>query len=118
MSRNPTDHAALIARALATQGGHLFIGYYGAILHHGHCRTSGFDPDIMKAACVATGLLVIDTRAADFAAAARVTIGGPMVAVGCLPDPAPWHALAYAPLEQVAEAYRAAGAEVLNCHAP
>lgn len=118
MSRTAPDHAADIAQALATEGGHLFIGHYGAILHHGHCRTSGFDPDIMKAACAAAGLPVIDTRVADFAAAARVTIGGPMVAVGGPPDPAPWHALAYAPLEQVAEAHREAGAEVLNCPGP
>ena len=114
MSRTAADHAVDIAQALATEGGHLFIGHYGATLHHGQYRTSGFDPDVMKAACAAAGLPVIDTRAADFIAAARVTIGGPMVAVDCSPDPEPWHALTCAPLEHVAEAYRAAGAEVLN----
>ena len=39
----------------------------------------------MKAACAAAALPVIDTRAGDFIAAARVTIGGPMVAVDCSP---------------------------------
>ena len=68
----------------------------------------------MKAACAAAALPVIDTRAGDFIAAARVTICGPMVAVDCSPDPEPWHALTCAPLEHVAEAYRAAGAEMLN----
>lgn len=37
-----------------------------------------------------------------------------MTAVGRDPDPAPLSALAYAPLHAVANAYRAAGAEVLN----
>ena len=39
---------------------------------------------------------------------------GAMVAVGRPPDPAPWHALSFAPLDRVAAAYREAGAEVLN----
>jgi hypothetical protein len=37
---------------------------------------------------------------------------GPMVAVGEEPSPRPYHALSYAPLIEVATAYRAAGAEV------
>ncbi len=38
----------------------------------------------------------------------------PMIAVGHAADESPWHALSYVPLRIVAEAYRAAGAEVLN----
>jgi hypothetical protein len=37
-----------------------------------------------------------------------------MVAVGEEPSSPPYHALAYAPLAVVLEAYRAAGAEVFN----
>lgn len=72
----------------------------------------------MKNACAAARLPVIDTRTAVFVAAARVTIGGPMVAVGCSPDPAPWHALAYAPLEQVAEAYVKLARRCSTCPRP
>ena len=43
MSRTAPDHVADTAQALATEGGHLFIGHYGAILQHGHSRTS--DPE-------------------------------------------------------------------------
>lgn len=109
------DDVGYIARALTTGGGHLSIGHYGATLHFGEgCRLSGFDLEAMKAACVTAGLPVIDTRSADFGAAARVAISGAMVAVGRPPDPAPWHALSFAPLVEVAAAYREAGAEVLN----
>jgi hypothetical protein len=37
-----------------------------------------------------------------------------MVAVGHAADPAPHHWLSYAPLAEVAESYRAIGAEVFN----
>jgi hypothetical protein len=37
-----------------------------------------------------------------------------MIAVGEPPSPPPYHALSYAPLDIVAAAYRAAGAEVWN----
>ena len=43
-----------------------------------------------------------------------VLIGAPMIAVGQAPDPAPWHAFSYAPLEVVFRRYAAAGAHVSN----
>ncbi|MEX0408747.1 hypothetical protein ABGN05_24180 [Aquibium sp. LZ166] len=44
----------------------------------------------------------------------NLTLGGPLVAVGREPAPAPWHGLSYAPLQAVAIRYAAAGAEIWN----
>jgi hypothetical protein len=44
----------------------------------------------------------------------RIAVRGPIVAVGEESSPQPYHALSYAPLVEVASAYRAAGAEVFN----
>jgi hypothetical protein len=44
----------------------------------------------------------------------RLAVHGPMVAVGEEASPPPYHALSFAPLGVVAQAYRAAGAEVFN----
>jgi hypothetical protein len=68
----------------------------------------------MKAACVAAGLPIIDSRMIDFDTALDLAVKGPMIAVGEAPSPQPWHSLAYAPLTYVAGLYRAAGAEVIN----
>ena len=121
MTHHP-DYSAEIALALATPGGHLSIGRGGASLHSVHYRYttpatatySGMNPDAIKPLAIAAGLLVIDSRAADFAAVAHLAINGPMVAVGRDPDPAPYGSFSYAPLAVIATAYRAAGAEVYN----
>ena len=78
------------------------------------CRLSGYECEAVKAAAIAAGLPVIDSRAVAFEAVAALAIGGPMVAVGEPASPAPWHSLSYAPLAYVAQAYREAGAEVFN----
>jgi hypothetical protein len=110
-----TDYDAYIVRALATAGGHLSIGRGGFSLHFGRgAHLSGYECETVKAACIAAGLPVIDSREVEFAAAARLAINGPMIAVGEPPSPPPYHALAYAPLSLVAAAYRAAGADVVN----
>jgi hypothetical protein len=44
----------------------------------------------------------------------RLAVRGPMVAVGEEASAPPYHALSFAPLFVVAQAYRAAGAEVFN----
>ena len=104
-----------IARALATAGGHLAIGRGGFTLHYDRgCRLSGYDVERIKAACISAGLPVIDSREVPFEEVCRLAIGGPMVAVGEKPDAAPWNALAFVPLQVVADAYRAAGAQVVN----
>ncbi len=114
MDAEPQE-AANIARALATPGGHLSIGHAGNTLHFGDgCNRHGDDDDRMKALCVAAGLPVIDSRQVPFAVFAEIVMRGPMVAVGRLADPPPWHALAVAPLDHVASLLRAAGAEVIN----
>jgi hypothetical protein len=59
-------------------------------------------------------LPVIDSRMVVFEDVVRAAVPGPMVAVGEEPSPQPYHALSYAPLVEVASAYRAAGAEVFN----
>lgn len=109
------DHDDIIARALATQGGHLALGRGGFCLHFAWGSTlSGYGCEPIKAAAVAAGLPVIDSRRIDFEAVVKLAVHGPMVAVGRTPDPKPWHALSSVPLEIVAEAYARAGAEVWN----
>lgn len=109
------DDRGLIARAFATVGGHLAIGRGGYTLHYDRgCRLSGYDVEPIKAACIAAGLPVIDSREVPFEVVVKLAVGGPMVAVGEEPDAAPWHALAFVPLRVVAEAYGQAGAEVHN----
>lgn len=109
------DNDGRIAHALATVGGHLAIGRGGFKLWYDWgCRLSGYDVEPMKAACIAAGLPVIDSREVPFEEVCRLAVGGPMIAVGEAPGEPPFRALSYAPLAVVAAAYRAAGAEVLN----
>ena len=116
--RDRDGYDAYIAQALATEGGHLSVGRGGFCLRFGPgASLSGYDPEAVKAACIAAGLPVIDSRMVAFETVARLAICGPMVAVGAPASPPPWHALSYAPLRAVAEAYRAAGAEVVNLDA-
>jgi hypothetical protein len=110
-----SDYESWIARALATEGGHLSIGRGGFGLYYDRgAHLSGYDCETVKAACIAAGLPVIDSRRVDFAVVARLAINGPMTAVGEPSSPPPYHAFSYAPLAVVAAAYRAAGAEVWN----
>lgn len=107
--------AARIRRALAIEGGHLYVGHNGYSLYFGDgCSLSGYDAEAIKAACLACGLPVIDCRAVPFGAVWTIETRGPMTAVGRAADPEPWHALASAPLDYVADLYRAAGAEIAN----
>jgi hypothetical protein len=108
------DHSEAIARALATQGGHLFIGRGGFSLHYENGWLSGYACEAVKAAAITAGLPVIDSRKVDFGKVAELSIRGPMIAVGRPADPPPWEALSYAPLVAVAEAYARAGADVCN----
>ena len=108
------DHAEYIARAHATEGGHLAVGQGGATLYFDRGWLSGCIPDEIKAEAVDAGLPVIDSRGLPFEAAWALAVRGPMVAVGQPPSEPPFHALSYAPLAVVADAYRQAGAEVLN----
>src|SRR5712692_3314876 len=101
-----------ISSALRTEGGHLSIGRGGFTLYYARgARLSGYDCESIKACCIAAGLPVIDSRMVAFEAVVRLAVGGPMTAVGEDPSPQPYHALSYAPLAVVADAYRAAGAE-------
>ncbi len=120
MSLNPSispagEHDEVIARALATEGGHLAIGRGGYTIWFARSsRQSGYDCETIKAAAVAAGLPVIDSRRVAFDTAARLAISGPMIAVGEPPSPPPYGAFACAPLAYVAQIYREAGAEVFN----
>ena len=105
----------LIGRALRTEGGHLSIGRGGFCLHYDRgCTLSGYDCEPIKAACVARGRPVIDSREVAFDVVFKLAVRGPMIAVGRPADPSPYHALSDAPLRIVAAAYREAGAEVVN----
>ncbi len=109
------DDADAIDRALAVDGGHLFVGDHGFTLAYQRGTTlSGYNVAPVKAACIAAGLPVIDSRGLGFDAALHLAIHSPMVAVGEPADAPPWHGLAHAPLHHVAALYHAAGAEVVN----
>jgi hypothetical protein len=111
-SRNYDD---CVASALGTEGGHLSIGRGGFTLYYAHgARLSGYDCEQIKACCIAAGLPVIDSRMVAFEDVVRLAVRGPMAAVGEEASPPPYHALSYAPLAVLANAYRAAGAEVFN----
>jgi hypothetical protein len=104
-----------ITSALQTKGGHLSIGRGGFTLHFGRgARLSGYDCESFKTCCIAAGLPVIDSRMMAFEDVVRLAVGGPMVAVDEEASPPPYHALSFAPLWVVAQAYRTAGAEVFN----
>lgn len=104
-----------IREALTTEGGHLAIGRGGFTLYFARgAYLSGHDSETIKAACIAAGLPVIDSRGLAFEVVCDLAVRGPMVAVGELASPPPWGAFSYAPLVAVADAYRAAGAEVWN----
>jgi hypothetical protein len=110
-----TDYSGDIAAALKTPGGHLSLGRGGFILHYGDgAMLSGYDCDAIKTQSIAAGLPVIDSRCVAFDVVVQLTLGGPLVAVGRAPEPAPWHGLSYAPLHAVAIRYAAAGAEIWN----
>lgn len=110
-----TDYSPDIAAALATQGGHLSIGRGGFTLHYRDgAMLSGYDCGAIKAQCIAAGLPVIDSRCVSFDVVVQLTLGGPLVAVGREPEPAPWHGLSYAPLHAIAMRYAAAGAKIWN----
>ena len=109
------DDADAIGRALAVDGGHLFVGDGGFTLAYGRGTTlSGYDVAPVKAACIAAGLPVIDSRRLGFEIALHLAIHTPMIAVGEPADAEPWHAMAHAPLHHVAALYHAGGAEVVN----
>jgi hypothetical protein len=104
-----------IREALVTEGGHLAIGRGGFTLYFARgAYLSGHDCETIKTACIAAGLPVIDSRALPFEVVCNLAVRGPMVAVGELASPPPWGAFSYAPIAAVADAYRAAGAEVWN----
>ena len=120
-SDNPTSkiYDDYVASALCTEGGHLSIGRGGFILYYAHgARLSGYDCEQVKACCTAGGLAVIDSRMVAFEDVVRLAVRGPMAAVGEEASPPPYHALSYAPLAVLANAYRAAGAEVFNIPVP
>ena len=113
-----SEYAEHIAKALATEGGHLLIGQGGATLCHANGWLSSCSVEQIKAEAIAAGLLVIDGRALPFERVWALAVRGPLVAVGVPPSPPPYHALSYAPLAVVAAAYRAAGAAVFNMPPP
>jgi hypothetical protein len=113
------DYGDYIASALRTEGGHLSIGRGGFTLYYARgARLSGYDCESIKACCIVAGLPVIDSRMVAFEDVVRLAVRGPMAAVGEDPSPPPYHALSYSPLAVLANAYRAAGAEVFNIGGP
>jgi hypothetical protein len=95
------DYGEYITSALQTEAGHLSIGR-GA-------RLGGYDCEHIKTCCIAAGVPVIDSRMVPFEDVVRL---------GEEASAPPYHALSFAPLGVVAQAYRAAGAEVFNLPDP
>ena len=119
-SDDPTlrDYDDYIASALRTEGGHLSIGRGFTLYFARGARLSGYDCESIKACCIAARLPVIDGRMVTFEDVVRLAVSGPMAAVGEEASLPPYHALSYAPLTVLANAYRAAGAEVFNVPCP
>src|SRR5258708_3144421 len=116
---NLQDYGQYITSALQTEGGHLSVGRGGFILYFGRgARLSGYDCEHTKPSCISPAFPVIDSRMVAFEDVVRLAVRGPMVAIGEEASPPPYHALSFAPLCVVAEAYRAAGAEVFNIPGP
>ena len=113
-SSRKRHYADYIARALATEGGHLALGRGRATLYFESSTLSGCREEQIKAEAFAAGLPVIDSRQVPFKLVWELAVPGPMVAVGKPPCQPPYHAFSFAPLSVVAAAYRAAGAEVFN----
>src|SRR5262245_20888768 len=104
------DYGDYITRALQAEGGHLSVGRGAFILYFGRgARLSGYDCEHIKTCCIAAGLPVIDSRVVAFEDVVRLAVRGPMVAVGEEASSPPYHALSFAPLSVVAQAYREAG---------
>lgn len=92
--KTTTDYSPDIAAALATPGGHLSIGCGGFTLHYSNgAMLSGYDCEAIKTQCIAAGLPIIDSRCVAFDLVVQPTLGGPLVAVGREPEPAPWSSL-------------------------
>src|SRR5688500_5096502 len=114
MSQTPSEQPIgeyddVIAKALATEGGHLKIGRGGFTLWFARgSRLRGYDCSVVKAAAIAAGLPVIDDRMVAFDTVAWLAISGSMIAVGELASPEPNDSLSYALLAVIAEAYRMA----------
>ncbi len=107
--------ADAIRNALATEGGHLLVEARSYTLHlEGGATLSGFRIEAFKAACVAAGLPVIDTRTLDPVAAFLLVGRTPMVAINRPADPPPWTATTWASLRDTARLFRTGGAKVLN----
>jgi hypothetical protein len=120
-SGNPSlqDYSEYITNALQTEGGHLSVGRGGFALYFGRgARLSGYDSEHIKVCCIAAGLPVIDSRMVTLEDVVRLAVRGPMVAVGEEASPPPYHGLSFAPLRVVAQAYRAAGADVFSLADP
>ena len=107
-----------IASALRTEGGHLSIGRGGFTLYYARgARLSGYDCESIKACCIVAGLPHRQPdgclRRCRAPCRQRADGGGRR-----RPSPPPYHALSYSPLAVLANAYRAAGAEVFNVARP
>jgi hypothetical protein len=90
----------------------------GAAPGHSTASSNRASSEQVKACCIAAGLPIIDSRMVAFQDVVRLAVRGPMAAVGEEASPPPYHALSYAPLAVLANAYRAAGAEVFNISVP
>lgn len=112
-ARDDDYTASLIAQARHAAGGHLMIGHNGFTLYFGKGQSlSGYDSDAMKAEAIAARIPLIDARAVPYDQLAELVITGPMIAVGEEPSHVICEALSTRPLAEVAQRYRAIGADV------
>lgn len=112
--RESVRHDVAMIRKALRDGGHCTIGATGSVSITAHNQSLSGAGISLAMACINAGLLTIDCQTADFAALARVSISGPMCAVGEEPDAAPYHALSYAPRDVWLAGYATAGCRIWN----
>lgn len=115
-----------IRNVLACKHAHQFKGYTGENSLNYACLSkwnkSGYATrvslsrysDAIYEALIKLGVPTIDCRSADFAKLCKVSISGPMIAIEDREIESESHALAYRPLREVAQEYKAAGCVLYN----
>lgn len=101
-------------RTCIAEGGMVFIGHGGWVVHMHNRRVSGYDIDEVKPEAIRSGCVVVDVRTIEYGKLVEVVLKMPILAVGEVADPLPYHSLSKAPLDYIVGQYRAAGAEVYN----
>ena len=109
------EDADYVVEALSVEGGHLFLGMAGLVLHFGLGSTlTGTDGEVLIDEALVRGLPIIDARNVPEREQVRIARELPMAAVGRPPSETPYSPTSYAPLAHLAAIYEVAGARLAN----